>query len=102
MADSLNGLVTTTGTVAVAYSRASTAAVESGAPIPIVALSAKTSVDALAVPMPSPRDMKTSRPVASPVNRASTSIWKESVDRGSSRTYDEAVEKHEAPSRRTA
>ncbi len=48
--------------------------------------SEKTSVVALAVPTPSPREMKRSRPVASPVKRESTSTGKACVPLLSMRT----------------
>ena len=43
-----------------------------GAPMEVVLRSEKTSVVALAVAVPSPREMKSSRPAASPVKRELT------------------------------
>ena len=58
-----------------------------GAPMVVVLRSEKTSVVALAVPTPSPREMKRSRPVASPVKRESTSTGKACVPLLSMRTW---------------
>ena len=68
----------------------------------VVLRSAKTSVVALAVPTPSPREMKRRRPVASPVKRESTSTGKACVLLLSMRTESAGRRKHGAPSRRTA
>ena len=53
----------------------------------VVLRSEKTSVVALAVALPSPREMKRSRPVASPVKRELTSTGKACAPLLSMRTW---------------
>ena len=73
-----------------------------GGPTSMTACRSKTSVDACAVPTPSPRERKMSFPLCWPVKTAAHSTLKARVVLPSSRTVDSATRKHGAPSRRTS